>query len=88
MLTSGDYLMGKPLPLVFIYCDSMTATAKIKNCYYNNMTRQICCKHIIVKELLSTGAIIVNHVRIDANLVDPLTKGLTREKVHNIYIKM
>ena len=37
---------------------------------------------IVLLESLSTGAIRVDHVRTDDNLVDPLTKGLAREKVH------
>ena len=35
----------------------------------------------LVREFLTTGAVIVDYVRSDNNLVDPLTKGLTREKV-------
>ena len=33
-------------------------------------------------ENYSTRAIRVDHVRTDDNLVDPLTKGLAREKVN------
>ncbi|KAI5414101.1 hypothetical protein KIW84_058299 [Lathyrus oleraceus] len=29
-------LLEKPMPTVLIYCDSTTAIAKIKNCYYND----------------------------------------------------
>ena len=45
-------------------------------------------KHNTVRELLSTGAVRVDHVRTDDNLADPLTKGLAREKVHNTSKRM
>ena len=67
---------------MLIHCDSTAAIAKIENRYYNGKKRQIHHKHNTVRELLSTGAVRVDHVRTDDNLADPLTKGLAREKVH------
>ena len=81
-------LWEKPLLVVLIYCDSTAAIEKIGNRYYNGKRLQIRRKHNIVRELLSTGAVRVDHVRTDENLADPLTKGLAREKVHNTSIKM
>ncbi|KAA0032841.1 Retrovirus-related Pol polyprotein from transposon TNT 1-94 [Cucumis melo var. makuwa] len=43
--------------------------------------RSIHRKHSTIRELLTTGAVIVDYVQSDDNLVDPLTKGLAREKV-------
>ena len=37
--------------------------------------------HSTIREFLTTGAVIVDHVWTDDNLADPLTKGLAREKV-------
>ena len=34
-----------------------------------------------MKGFLSTGTVKLDHVRSEDNLVDPLTKGLAREKV-------
>jgi hypothetical protein len=41
-----------------------------------------------VRELITKGAVRVDHVRTDENLADPLTKGLAREKVQNTSVKM
>ena len=75
-------LWEKPLPAVLIHCDSTAAIAKVQNRYYNGKRRQIRRKHSTVREYLSIGAVRVDHVRIENNLADPLTKGLAREKVH------
>ena len=39
-------------------------------------------KYSTIRELHTTSAIEVDHVRTDDNLVDPLTKELAREKGH------
>ena len=74
-------LWEKPIPAVLIHCDSTAAIAKVQNRYYNGKRRQIRRKHSTVRELLSSGAVRVDHIRSDENLADPLTKGLAREKV-------
>ena len=76
-------LWEKPIPAVLIHCDSTAAIAKVQNRYYNGKRRQIRRKHSTVRELLSTGTVRVDYVRSEENLADPLTKGLSREKVHN-----
>ncbi|KAK2356483.1 hypothetical protein QL285_093812 [Trifolium repens] len=81
-------LWEKPMPAVLIHCDSTAAIAKIKNRFYNGKKRQIRRKHNIVREMITKGAVRVDHVRTDENLADPLTKGLSREKVQNTSIKM
>ena len=72
-------LWEKPLPAVLIHCDSTAAIAKIKNRYYNGKRRQIRRKHSTIRECISNGAVRVNFVRTNENLVDPLMKGLNRE---------
>ena len=81
-------LWERLIPAVLIHYDSTATIAKIKNRYYNGKKRQIRRKHNTVRELLSTGAVRVDHVRTDDNLADPLTKGLAREKVHNTSKRM
>ncbi|KAA0046026.1 putative Polyprotein [Cucumis melo var. makuwa] len=71
----------RPILAILIHCDSTAAIAKVQNRYYNGKRRQIRCKHSTIRELLTTGAVIVDYIRSDNNLVDPLTKGLAREKV-------
>lgn len=45
--------------------------------------RQLRRKHNTVRDHISNGAVRLDHVRTDENLADPLTKGLSREKVQN-----
>ena len=71
----------RSIPTILIHCDSIAAIAKVQNRYYNGKRRQIRRKHSTIRELLTTGAVIVDYVRSNDNLVDPLTKGLAREKV-------
>ncbi|CAJ2662205.1 unnamed protein product [Trifolium pratense] len=87
-LLSEIPLWEKPMPAVLIHCDSTAAIAKIENRFYNGKRRQIRRKHSTVRELITTGAVRVDHVRTNDNLADPLTKGLAREKVQNTSVKM
>ena len=45
-------------------------------------------KHNTIRDWIFKGAVRVDHVRIDKNLADPLTKELVREKVYNTSNKM
>jgi hypothetical protein len=87
-LLSEIPLWEKPMPAVLIHCDSTAAIAKIESRFYNGKRRQIRRKHSTVRELITTGAVRVDHVRTNDNLADPLTKGLAREKVQNTSIRM
>ncbi|GAU26739.1 hypothetical protein TSUD_317370 [Trifolium subterraneum] len=87
-LLSEIPLWEKPMPAVLIHCDSTAAIAKIENHFYNGKRRQIRRKHSTVRELITTGAVRVDHVRTNDNLADPLTKGLAREKVQHTSVKM
>jgi hypothetical protein len=87
-LLSEIPLWEKPMPAVLIHCDSTAAIAKIENRFYNGKKRQIRRKHSTVREMITKGAVRVDHVRTDDNLADPLTKGLAREKVYNTSVKM
>ncbi|KAK2382392.1 hypothetical protein QL285_069931 [Trifolium repens] len=87
-LLSEIPLWEKPMPAVLIHCDSTAAIDKIENRFYNGKKRQIRRKHNTVREMITKGALRVDHVRTDENLADPLTKGLAREKVYNTYVKM
>lgn len=50
--------------------------------YNNGKTRPIRCKHSTFRHFIDTGAVRVDRVHTDKNLVDPLTKGLEREKIY------
>ncbi|CAL1362373.1 unnamed protein product [Linum trigynum] len=76
-------LWERPVPSVLIHCDSTATIAEVENRFYNGKKRQIRRKHSTVRELLTIGAVRVDHIRSEQNLADPLTKGLPREKVQN-----
>lgn len=76
------------ISVVLIYCDSIKAIAKIKNHYHNGKIHQIRRKHNIVIDIISKGAVRVDHVHTNKNLTYPFTKGLARDKVHNTSNRM
>ncbi|CAL1352493.1 unnamed protein product [Linum trigynum] len=82
-LLSEIPLWERSVPPVLIHCDSTAAISKVENRFYNGKKRQIRRKHSTVRELLTIGAVRVDHIRSEQNLADPLTKGLPREKVQN-----
>ena len=71
----------RPVPVILIHYDSTAGIAKVHNHYYNGKRQQIRRKHSTIREFLTTGAVIVDYVRSDDNLVDPLMKGLAIEKI-------
>ncbi|KAL0342888.1 UNVERIFIED_CONTAM: hypothetical protein Sangu_1176200 [Sesamum angustifolium] len=74
----GDMPMwGSSIPVSMHY-DSQAAIGIAKIYAYNGKRRHICIRHGVVKELLKNGIISLKYVRSERNLVDPLTKGLTR----------
>ncbi|PHT36590.1 hypothetical protein CQW23_24290 [Capsicum baccatum] len=48
---------------------------------YNGKSHHIRRRHNTVRELLSSGIITVDYVKSKDNVSDPLTKGLSRERV-------
>jgi len=71
-------LWEKLLPYMLIHCDSTASITMIVSHFYKGKRRQIRRKHNTINELLSNGEVIVDFVRTYENLVDPLTKGLTK----------
>ena len=77
-------LWEKPIPPILIHCDSIDTIGRVRNRFYNSKSRLIRRKHSIVRSYLSNGIINIEYVKSCDNLVDPLTKALTREMVCNI----
>ncbi|KAL0462513.1 UNVERIFIED_CONTAM: hypothetical protein Slati_0138900 [Sesamum latifolium] len=74
----GDIHLWRSSVPVSLHCDSQAAIRIAKNYAYNEKGRHIRIRHCAVKELLKSGIISLEYVRFERNLVDPLTKGLTR----------
>ena len=63
------------------HCDCQAVIARANNKAYNGKMRDIRICHNSVKQLLNDGIISLNYVRSEMNLVDPLTKPLSRKLV-------
>ena len=73
----------KPLPSISLHCDSQAAITCARNKIYNGKKRHVRLRHNIVRQLISNGVIAMEFVWSEKNLVDPLTKGLTRQLVYD-----
>lgn len=70
----------KPLALVCIHYNSKVAIGREKNIMYNGKSYHIKWKLNTFRELLSSGIIMIDYVRSNDNMSNPLTKGLSRER--------
>ncbi|PHU22127.1 hypothetical protein BC332_07234 [Capsicum chinense] len=71
----------KPVAPLCIHCDSQAAISRARSMMYNGKTHHIQQRHNTVRELLSSGIITIDCVKSKDNVLDPLTKGLSREGV-------
>jgi len=69
----------KPTPSVSMHSDCKSAIAVAKNKLFNGKNTHIQLRHNVVKQLLKDGTILVDYVRSEVNLADPLTKPLGRK---------
>ena len=75
-------LWQKLVPAICIHCDNQEAISRAQNVIYNGKFRHIRRRHNTVKKLLSNGIISIDFVSSKDNLVDPLTKGLSGERIN------
>ena len=71
----------QPVSAIYIHCDSQSAIGKAQSHIYNGKSRHIRRRHNTIRQLLSNGIMTIEYIRSKENIADPLTKGLTREKV-------
>ena len=69
------------MPLICIYCDGQFVIGRGQNIMYNGKSRHIHRRYNTIRQLLSTGVIVLDYVKSKDNIIDPLTKGLSRELV-------
>ena len=81
-------LWSKPIAPISILCDSVAALAKAYSQVYNGKSRQLGVRHSMIRELIMNGVISVEFVKLQQNLADHLTKGLTRDLVHKYVIRI
>ncbi|KAF3662310.1 hypothetical protein FXO38_11233, partial [Capsicum annuum] len=71
----------KPVAPVCVHCDSQATIGRAGSMMYNGKFFHIRRRHNTVRELLSSGIITIDYVKSKDNVSDPLTKGLSRERV-------
>ena len=74
----------KPIPAVLMYCDNQTVLTKVKSTKDNMKSRRHVKRRLkSVRKLRNSGVIVVDYVHTSKNLVDPFTKGLSRNMIEN-----
>ena len=74
-------LWPQPMPFVSLYYDSEATLPRVYNKIYNRKFRHISLRHEYIKQLITDSIINILYVRSNKNLVDHLTKGLSRDLV-------
>jgi hypothetical protein len=69
----------KPIPSIFMHCDCQVAITIPKNKSFSGKNWHIWWRHDVVKQLLKNKIISIDYVKLEMNLVDPLTKPLGRK---------
>ena len=81
-------LWTRPAPFVSMDCDSQATIAKAKSKMFNGKNMHIRLRHNIVGQLLETGVISLDFMRLELNSTDSLTKPLNRKLVEQTSSKM
>jgi hypothetical protein len=77
-------IVEKPLPAIIINCDNQTVIVKVDSSKDNmKSSRHIKRRLKSVRKMRSSGVITVGYVHTEKNLVDPFTKGLSRNVIDN-----
>ncbi|KAL0328125.1 UNVERIFIED_CONTAM: Retrovirus-related Pol polyprotein from transposon TNT 1-94 [Sesamum calycinum] len=72
----------KPVPEIMVNCDSQSAIGSAQSSMYNCKSRHIRRRHNTIRQLISSGIISIDYIKSKDNLADPLTKGLSRDRVY------
>ena len=76
-LMSMLHVVSKPLPAIYVHCDSRTTINKVRSVKYNAKTkRHIQVRLKSIRGLVSDRIIAIEFIRTQNNIADPLTKGL------------
>jgi hypothetical protein len=75
-------IIKKPLPVVLMNCDNQMVIVKVDSSKDNMKS----LKHIkrwlkSVRKMRNSGVITLDYIHIEKNLIDPFTKGLSRNVI-------
>ena len=74
-------LWPQPMSAILLHCDSEATMSRAFSKIYNGKSRHVSLRHEYIRQLISDGIITVVYVKSQNNLADPLTKGLSRDKI-------
>ena len=75
-------VVEKPVPTILMNCDNQTVIVKVNNAKNNaKSSRHVKRRLKSVRKLRNSGVISVTYISIEKNLVDPFTKGLSRNVI-------
>jgi hypothetical protein len=81
-LLSDLPVVKKLIPAILMNCDNQTIITKVNSAEDNaKSTRHVKRRLKTVRKLRNSEVIIVSYIQIDKNLVDPFTKGLSRNVI-------
>nr|GEV81156.1 hypothetical protein [Tanacetum cinerariifolium] len=81
-------LWHKAISTISIRCYSAATLAKAYSQVYNDKYRHLGVRHSMIRVLIMNGVISVEFLRTQLNLADHLTKGLARDLVRKVAIRM
>ena len=61
---------------IVIYCDNNAAVFYSKNNKISTSSKHMEITYLTIKDLMKKGDIVIEHIRTESMLADPLTKGL------------
>ena len=71
--------------IICVHCDNQFAIERAQNSMYNSKSKKnIHHRHNIIKHFLLNGIISFDYIKSKKNIVNPLTKSLSRELVYNL----
>jgi hypothetical protein len=77
-----DIILGQqPMPSISLHYDNQAAMSKVFSKIFNGKSRYISLRHEYIRQLIYNEIITILYVRSCNNLVDPFTKGLSRDLV-------
>ena len=78
----------QPILAILMYCDSETTLGRAYSKMYNGKSRHISLRHDYIRQLIKSSTISIVYVRLNSNLLDLLTKVMSRDMVRVTSIGM
>jgi ABC-type uncharacterized transport system involved in gliding motility auxiliary subunit len=69
------------MSVISLYCDSEATMSWAYNNIYNGKSRHISIWYRYIRELITNGVITIVYVKSVNNLMDLLTKGLSKDMI-------